>query len=203
MRRLGLIFSLFFVCILLSTALVSTTAAQGTSETAYTVRSGDTLLRIAAQFHVTVTAIAQRNGIQNVNLIFIGQQLIIPVPGSTPPTPTQTSTTAPGVTPTAPPGGTITYVVRPGDTLGAIASRFHTTVSAIAQLNGIVNPNLIRVGQVLLISGTPPPVPTPTGTRTTPPSTTFELGGHALSFAYPQLMHDAHMTWAKIQIRWS
>jgi nucleoid-associated protein YgaU len=44
-----------------------------------------------------------------------------------------------------------TYTVRSGDSLSAIASRFGTTVQAIAQLNGITNVNLIRVGQVLRI----------------------------------------------------
>ena len=47
-----------------------------------------------------------------------------------------------------PPG---TYTVKSGDTLGAIALRYKTSVDALAQLNNISNPNLIRVGQVLKI----------------------------------------------------
>src|SRR5690606_12562341 len=43
------------------------------------------------------------------------------------------------------------HVVQPGDTLGALARRSNTTVSAIAGLNGIANPNLIHVGQRLTI----------------------------------------------------
>jgi nucleoid-associated protein YgaU len=43
------------------------------------------------------------------------------------------------------------YVVQSGDTLGAIARRFGTTISAIAALNNIANPNLIVTGQVLAI----------------------------------------------------
>jgi LysM repeat protein len=42
-----------------------------------------------------------------------------------------------------------TYTVRPGDTLDAIAARFGTTTPTLVQLNGIANPSLIRVGQVL------------------------------------------------------
>jgi LysM repeat protein len=46
---------------------------------------------------------------------------------------------------------TITYVVRPGDTLTWIAVRYNTTVNAIVELNNIRNPNLIYPGQRLLI----------------------------------------------------
>jgi len=44
-----------------------------------------------------------------------------------------------------------TYTVRRGDNLFRIALRFRTTVQAIAEANGILNPHLIYVGQVLLI----------------------------------------------------
>ena len=47
-----------------------------------------------------------------------------------------------------------TYVVGWGDTLSVIAGRYGTTVSAIAQANGVTNPNLIYVGQRLTIPGT-------------------------------------------------
>jgi LysM repeat protein len=42
-------------------------------------------------------------------------------------------------------------MVRPGDTLFRIALRLNAPVSALIQANGIVNPNLIFVGQVLII----------------------------------------------------
>ncbi|MBI2940739.1 MAG: LysM peptidoglycan-binding domain-containing protein [Chloroflexi bacterium] len=41
------------------------------------------------------------------------------------------------------------YEVRPGDTLEGIASRFGLSKNAIAELNGLSNPNLIRIGQRL------------------------------------------------------
>ena len=44
-----------------------------------------------------------------------------------------------------------TYVVQPGDTLTHLAQRFDTTVHALVVANEIVNPDLIRVGQVLTI----------------------------------------------------
>ena len=49
----------------------------GTPET-YVVQSGDTLAGIAAQFGVTVEALAEANNIENVDLIDVGQTLIIP-----------------------------------------------------------------------------------------------------------------------------
>jgi LysM repeat protein len=42
-----------------------------------------------------------------------------------------------------------TYKVRSGDTLGGIAREFGTTVAVLQELNGIDNPRLLRVGQVL------------------------------------------------------
>ena len=47
----------------------------------------------------------------------------------------------------------IYYTVRSGDTLSGIALEYNTTYQAIAEKNGISNPNLIYPGQVLVISG--------------------------------------------------
>lgn len=46
-----------------------------------------------------------------------------------------------------------TYTVQSGDTLSSIASKFGTSYQALASLNGISNPNLIYVGQVLRVNG--------------------------------------------------
>lgn len=43
------------------------------------------------------------------------------------------------------------YVVKKGDTLSAIASKYNTTYQQVASMNNIKNPNLIYVGQKLLI----------------------------------------------------
>lgn len=44
----------------------------------YTVMQGDTLFKLSMQYGVTVHQIAAANGIPNINLIYIGQQLVIP-----------------------------------------------------------------------------------------------------------------------------
>ena len=45
----------------------------------------------------------------------------------------------------------MTYTVKKGDTLSAIAKKHDTTVEALVASNGIKDKNLIRVGQVLQI----------------------------------------------------
>lgn len=44
-----------------------------------------------------------------------------------------------------------TYTIRPGDTLGELATRFGTDVATLARINGIANPNRIFVGQELML----------------------------------------------------
>ena len=57
---------------------------------------------------------------------------------------------------------TRTYTVQEGDTLSGIAARFDTTVAELVRLNHLANPDLIYVGQVLIIPDGPTP-PTPPG----------------------------------------
>ena len=86
---------------------------------------------------------------------------------SQPPTVSPTVAASPGATtaivavaPTASPvpatqapasAAATTYRVRAGDTLIGIASRFGVSVSALQQANGITDPRLLRIGQVLQI----------------------------------------------------
>jgi LysM repeat protein len=159
----------------------------------HNVRAGDTVARLAALYGSTIDAIISANGLNSNGLIFVGQGLVIPVrlapPATATPIPTGQVTAAVTVTnPTAMPTltsvppvqpTTQTYIVRPGDTLSTIAVRFNTTTSTLAQLNNIVNRNLIYYGQRLVVpTGAPslPPLPTaiviPSGTvgpTVTPP----------------------------------
>ena len=54
----------------------------------YVVVRGDTLFGIARRHGVAMVAIAQANGIQNVNRIYVGQRLVIPGATTTPTPPT-------------------------------------------------------------------------------------------------------------------
>ncbi|GMQ79422.1 MAG: hypothetical protein BMS9Abin02_2010 [Anaerolineae bacterium] len=62
------------------------------------------------------------------------------------------------------------YVVQPGDTLGAIAARFNTTVAALVAANNIPNPNLIYAGSVLVIPDGSNPQPPPEPPTNPPPN---------------------------------
>ena len=46
-----------------------------------------------------------------------------------------------------------TYTVRSGDTLSGIAAKYGMSTQHLASLNGITNPNFIRVGQKLKVTG--------------------------------------------------
>ncbi len=78
-----------------------------------------------------------------------------PAPSPTPRSaPSPTPAPAPGPTqgPAAPPAQQ-EYVVQPGDTLWTIAQRFGVSVEALAQANGIQNPDaaILQVGQPLKV----------------------------------------------------
>jgi LysM repeat protein len=111
----------------------------------YVVRSGDTLGAIAARNGTTVAALASANGIADPSRIIAGRRLSVPSGG----TATATSSSASS-------GGS--YVVRSGDTLGAIAARSGTSVAAIAAMNGIADPDRLAAGRALRL-----PAPGTTG----------------------------------------
>jgi LysM repeat protein len=117
------------------------------------VQRGENLFRIALRYGLTTQALAAANGIANPNRVYVGQRLVIPGSG-----------TAPAPAPDPAPSGQ-TYTVRRGDTLSAIALRYGVSMWALAQANGISNPSLIYVGQVLQIpsggNSTPSPSPSP------------------------------------------
>jgi len=128
---------------------VATAAPPAQAETEHVVQPGETLFRIAQAYGVTVDDIVAANGLADRNVIHVGQRLVIPI-----------STAAPKNEASPRPSGSFLYVVQLGDTLSLVAQRFDTTVEAIAQVNLIVNPNLIFVGQLLLVSP-PPDAPPP------------------------------------------
>ena len=115
------------------TGIAPATPASAASESTYTVRAGDTLSGIAAKFGTSYQAVAALNGIANPNIIHPGQVLKVSGSVSTPVPSEQT------------------YMVVSGDTLSGIAAQYGTSYQHLAQINGISNPNLIHVGQVLKI----------------------------------------------------
>ena len=122
---------------LLTTAVVMTVASGVyASELNHTVKSGDTLNKIAKQYNTTVNEIKTENNLKN-DTIKIGQVLKIKTTNNiNNNTNTQTSEKK--------------YTVKSGDTLNKIAKEYNTTVNSIKEKNNLKNDN-IKVGQVLII----------------------------------------------------
>ena len=97
----------------------------------YVVKKGDTLWGISNQFGVSVTELAELNGV-NAETLKIGDKLIIPQKA--------------GINP----DNMFMYTVKKGDTLYSIARIYHTTVDEIKRLNYLTN-NQLYLGQVLRI----------------------------------------------------
>ena len=98
----------------------------------YTVQPGDTLGLIAQRYGTTVTWLVRTNSIANPNVIYVGQKLKVPCK------PTESRQVH-------------YHVVRRGETLSLIAQRYGTSVEAIVAANHLADPDLIYVGQTLII----------------------------------------------------
>ncbi|NOX60625.1 MAG: LysM peptidoglycan-binding domain-containing protein [Chloroflexi bacterium] len=135
----------------------------------YTVKSGDTFWRIARNYKISLTTLLAANPTVNPARLSIGQRLLIPqskaLRRTTPRFAARVRAT-PRPSPTAR-GDVITYVVRPGDTIWRIATEYGVSVKALMQANRIGQPNMLVVGQVLVIPG-PALAPTPTPAPASP-----------------------------------
>lgn len=108
-------------------------STSNTSETVYTVVSGDTLSGIASKYNTTYQKLAEYNGISNPNLIYPGQKIKIPGSSSN----YEYKQTY--------------YTIQSGDNLTKIASKFGTTVNQLVAWNNIANPNLIYAGKSIRV----------------------------------------------------
>lgn len=111
----------------------------------YVVRRGDTLSAIAARKGISTSALIAANGLgANPNSLRVGQTLRIPSPSAAVAAQANTRPVTPAVS-------TQLYVIKTGDTLSGIASRYGTTVSAIRSVNGFTaqQANQLRVGQTI------------------------------------------------------
>lgn len=107
---------------------------SSTESVTYTIQPGDTLSAIAASYGTTVDNLVALNGIENPDLIYPGNELII-----------NAGSTEEDVS------NDVVYQVRPGDTLSEIAARYNTTVNRLAEVNDIDNPDLIYPNTILII----------------------------------------------------
>jgi membrane-bound lytic murein transglycosylase D len=123
------------------------------------VRKGDTLGSIAKRYSSSTTQLAQANSLGKKPVLKVGQTLIIPISGVTPPPRLSASNSRPD-TKTATTIATsvavntakaVWYTVRAGDTLTKIADRFNTTVDKLKAWNRLKSSQL-AVGKRLVVS---------------------------------------------------
>ena len=110
---------------------IDTDGNSTSGQTIYVVQRGDTLNKIATEFGTTARSIAVENNIRNINLIYVGQRLIIP-------------TNRYDLNHTL-------YKIQWGDTLWSISRRYGVPIATIVRLNRIQNPNLIYAGSTIRI----------------------------------------------------
>lgn len=105
------------------------TGTLDTNDNTYTVKSGDTLSKIALTYNTTVEAIKNENNLNSDNLS-IGQVLLIPSAST----------------------GEINYIVQSGDNLYNIANKYGVSINDIKELNNLPT-NTLKINQVLKIPG--------------------------------------------------
>lgn len=115
---------------------------------AVVVQRGDTLWGIARRAHVPLRLLLALNPGLNAQALRPGMRVRVPARG-------ELALAALRPNPLVARGRRIRYVVRPGDTLWAIARRFGTTPHAIARMNGRRPEALLRPGETLLILARP------------------------------------------------
>lgn len=125
----------------------STVNIAGPSIKIHTVQKGESLWAISRRYNVSVDDLYKANGLNKSSILKIGQQIKIPVEGSTA---TIKTVTADTYQPTGFNMDAETYTVVRGDTLSKIARRFNTTVSMIKTANG-KSSDMIRVGEKLTV----------------------------------------------------
>ena len=103
------------------------------------VRRGQTLSTIAAKYGVSISTIARANDIRNVNRIYPGRRIKIPLRASAASARRRSS------------GEPVFHVVRRGDTLWDIAKMYRTSVNTIKRENALRS-SRINPGQKLRVS---------------------------------------------------
>lgn len=103
-----------------------------TSENTYTVKSGDSLYKIAQKYNTTVDEIKRLNNLTS-NILSVGQVLKLPTTSSETPS-----------------SNTVDYTVKSGDSLYKIANQYNVTVDAIKRANNLTT-NTLQIGEVLRI----------------------------------------------------
>lgn len=124
---------------------------HSTGKTYYTVKRGDTLWGISIMYGITVDDLVKWNNIQNRNLIYPGQRLILYGAYSNKYNTNNVSKNNNFDVMNFNKTARVTYIVQKWDTIGRIARRFRTCPRRIARINGITSSRQLYIGQELKI----------------------------------------------------
>ena len=115
------------------------------------VKSGDSLIKLAKQYHTTVKAIKQVNGL-NSNIIRIGQHVLVPVALKALDAYALSQDQRLASIQSSPHASQkITHTVRSGDTLWDIARKYHVSTRKLASWNGMAPTDMLKVGKKLVV----------------------------------------------------
>jgi soluble lytic murein transglycosylase-like protein len=201
----------------LACALILAVAGAAGAAVPHTVQPGDTLWSIAAANGFTTRALAAYNGLGESSNVVLGRTVMVPTVGEAAGALRGQGGVASAAAPasagvassasTAAPAAMGAYVVRPGDTLSALAARSGVSAQRIAWMNGLSLNSPIVIGTSLkLPTGSPvaaPAAPQPVATApqpaapASPPYTTparlgaAEIGSIASSTGVPASLAKA------------
>jgi LysM repeat protein len=153
---------------------------ESVSGATYVVKPGDTLSGIAHRAGSTPADIRRANNLTS-DYVRVGQELRLPAESASATVAPSAGAPAASSAPAKKPEGSVVHVVKPGETLGAIARKYQVKVSDLAVANNIADPKKIRPGQELVIPGftavgsaapampaANPPAPAPAGATPAP-----------------------------------
>lgn len=129
------------------------------------VKSGDTLGKIARIYGTSVSELCRLNGIKPTTVLRIGQSIrcnagasyVVKKKKTAKPSVTVEAQNEPLASVAAEQNGAagnqpVYHKIQSGDTLGAIAQKYGTTVSKLCELNGITRTTILRLGRTLRCS---------------------------------------------------
>jgi cell wall-associated NlpC family hydrolase len=160
-RTLRLV-TLASVISLLMAPLATGAYAEPAGTAVYVVQPGDTVSAIATSTGVDADALARLNGLDDANLLVVGQSLKLPSKVSAP-------------APSSAVSATKTYTVADGDTLWSIAQQLSTTTAALVDANKLDDADRLVLGARLAVPGSsnapsPSVAPTPKPTAVAAPA---------------------------------
>jgi len=128
------------------------TAVAADGSTVYKVKAGDKLSAIARRAGTTTAALKELNGLKS-DTVRSGQELKLPAGAVMHDAPPADA----AMPPAKASGDSVTYTVKSGETLSAIAKKFDVKSGDIALANNITDPAKVRAGMTLVIPGWKPP----------------------------------------------